>query len=242
MENKDKKNKKIRKQYEELFTYGLGTVGGVFLLIDGYSKFQSLFESINKGVNTWNAILPFLLFIFTIGVGLAWFISGKSEMEILEKYFGEYAPERPFGALPLIIIVATTVALLAFYSDKILIYAFIYWIFVFLGVYANWLKCQHVLNASIHKKKNIQLSENYHNEVELFYTKRPSGILGYWIGTFASLALSFAIFSRFIATVKISEAFQIVSYALIMISILINELIIWKWRFRLYQKIRDENY
>jgi len=227
-------NSKI-KQYEELFGWSIAVVAAVFALWSGKSKFQAMLSNIEKGPITFEVIFPFILFLLTIALGFSWFFSGKHEFRLLQVYLGKYAPEPSFTTLPLVIFVSAVIPLLACYSDKILIYSSLFLIYLSLAVYTGWLTSQHVLKAFLSGKNDPNIPQQYKDEVQKYYFRRPGPLLGYWTGTIVVMSFSCAIISKWIVTGERSKEFEKASYFLIIGAMILGEAVIWIWRIRLYR-------
>jgi hypothetical protein len=243
MNNKTEGTTKGRliKKYEELINYGVRTAAGVLVIVNGAGRFQEFIAKLNEGSMSLRVILPIGLFLLTILLGFSWFLSGKRELEILQRYYGRHAPNRSFSALVIVIVVASMIVLLTYYSSNLFAYASLYLVYVSCSVYASWLASQHVLKAYTLGKTDETIPKAYKDEVYRFYVKRPSGIVGYWTGTIAAFALACAIASKWLTTGSTSEEFEIAGYLLLIVVIIVSDMIIWSWRRRFYKQAEPDD-
>ncbi len=228
-------------KYEELISYGVRTVAGVLVVVNGAGRFQEFIAKLNEGSMSLRVVLPIGLFFLTILLGFSWFLSGKRELEILQRYYGKHAPNRAFSTLVIVIVVASMIVLLTYYASNLVTYASLYLVYVSCSVYASWLASQHVLKAYILGKSDETIPHVYKEEVYRYYVKRPSSIVGYWTGTISAFALACAIAGKWLTKGSTSEEFETVGYLLLIIVIFVSDLIIWSWRIRFYRHADSED-
>lgn len=227
------------KDYDELFKIGLGTAASVLALISGADKLKAMFTSFSTGTPTFHSVLPAVLFLQTILLGVAWYVSGKHELSLLAQYYGRHAPARSFTTLPLIIFVATVIVILSYFSDNILVYASLYAVYLVFAVGAGWLTTQHVLKAINDGKTDSSIPLSYRDEVYRYYVLRPGPILGYICGAVTFLAITMAILARYSPAPGDQERFETLAYLAMSSTILLGEATVWSWRARLYRRTRD---
>ncbi len=233
------KRDRIRREYESLFGIGLGTAAVVLTLLSGKEKLKAVFTSLSAGTLTFHTVLPTVLFLQTILLGIAWYVSGKHEFSLLAKYYGRHVPERSFVTLPLVIFVATMVVILSYFSADILVYSSLYAVYLMFAVVAGWLSSQNVLKAINDGRLDSTIPSSYRDEVYKYYVSRPSPILGYICGAITFLSITMALLEKHTVVPAEREHFETVAYVAMISSILISEVTVWWWRARLYRKTRD---
>jgi hypothetical protein len=227
------------KEYDELFTIGLGTGATVLALLSGADKIKTMLTAFTAGAPTLQTVLPVVLFVQTILLGVAWYVSGKHELALLARYYGDYAPRRSFATLPLIIFVSIVIVILSYYSDNILIYASLYAVYLVFAVGAGWLSSQHILKAMNEAKVDASVPPAFREEVYRYYVQRPGPVLGYFCGAVTFASITAGTLSRFTQVPGDRERFENIAYLAMVGSILIGEATVWTWRARLYNRTRD---
>jgi hypothetical protein len=237
--SKNEPKEKRVKQYDELFKLGLGTVAAVLVLISGADKVKVMLTTTSTGAPTLLSVLPMVLFLQTILLGVAWYVSGRYELDLLERYYGKYAPNRRFVTLPLIIFIATIVVVLSYYSDNSLVYSSLYAVYLLFAVSASWLTTQHVLKAFRNGASDSTIPKEYQDEVYLYYVLRPAPVLGYLCGALTFAAITCATIARASSVVASAAKFETISYVFMCLTIFLGEVVVWSWRARLYRRTRD---
>lgn len=226
------------KGYEELFTIGLYVVAGGLALLSGAEKVRLMLTTLAAGAPTVRSILPVVLFVQTLLLGVAWYVSGKHELSILTKYYRKHAPSRSFATLPVVIFAAGFVVVLSYYADNILVFSSVYVVYVLTAVSAGWLSSQHVMKAFLSASTDGSIPTKYREEVYRYYVLRPGAIVGYVCGAGTFASITFASLAKYGPAIE-RQRFETTAYFVMMGTILFGEVTVWSWRARLYSRTRD---
>ena len=235
--NATEDTKERMKQYNQLLKIGLGTVVAVITLISGTDKVKTMLAALSNGAQTLRSLLPVVLFFQTILLGVSWYVSGDYEINLLSRYYGKHAPRRAFSALPVVIFAATAIVVLAYYSDKILVYSSLYAVYLFIAIWTSWLTSQHVIKALRDAEREPSIPELFYKEIYLYYVRRPAPVLGYVCGAITFAAIACAAVSR----THPGETLRLetISYIMVIGAILVGESFVWSWRARLYNRTKE---
>lgn len=227
------------KSYDDLIKIGIGTIAAVVALLSGTERVKAMLVTFSGGQSTLRGALPLVLFIQSLLLVGAWYTASKHELAILSKYYKNYAPMRSFSTLPVTIIVSVVLVLLAYYSDKILVYSIIYAVYLGVAVAGRVLVEQHIIKAYLEAENDISIPAHFKDEVFRFYVKRPYGLLNYFSSALTFLAIICASLARLNPVQVDRVRFENYAYGAMISSLLIGEIIIWSWRARLYSKTRE---
>jgi hypothetical protein len=233
------KNEEVQ-SYEKLIHWGVGTVGGAITVLTLAGKINSLLSGMGPRNLTVSAFLPIALLALTAFLAFLWFFSGSHELSILARYYGERAPTRSFWALPTVIGAAVLLVALAYYSDNLLVYGVLYWIYLLIAAMAAWLTTQHVMRASQRVSPEDAPPDVVQNEIFRYYVMRPNFVFKYVQAAMASFAVACGFMCNKPGMKEFTNGIRSTGYGLLIAAIVINEFFVWLGRARLYARIREQ--
>lgn len=226
-------------RYLELFRYSAALVAAIAILINATAKFQQEIQMYKTGTFRGVDALPaFALLLMTVLYGVAWYTSATKEFGLFEKFYAEYAPERPVTSILATILVPASLVLLAYYSDDIVTYSVLFFVYVIINIMIRSAVRKEV--RIVLKKSSDSVDSKVNSEFRLLYIKRPFQFLnftliiasafGMWAGSGAIGAPNFSF---------ITLPPKLLAYVVVISTLALNEILIWSWRARLYRLTRD---
>ena len=112
-------------EYRKVVRLGVGVAGAMVAAVSLAGRVEELVEKLRDGSMTLETVLTVAVFVSTLALGVAWYVSGERELELLGRY-GAYAPQRPALLLWIVIVAAATLVLLLYFSDRIVLYTAVF--------------------------------------------------------------------------------------------------------------------
>jgi hypothetical protein len=226
-------------EYANLINIARHVLFTAMAFILAYIKGGPLIEALLKGNVNIITILTFILFCCTIILGLLWLFSSEHEFSILRKYVGEFIPKRSLSPVILAYIFPLFIILMAAFSDNIIVYSALLWIYISLDIFAARLRKNTLITAIEKKHKIITNYINVDNDIYNLYVKRPFDIRGYFMGTITIAALFCGIIAGYFPIrTDLLRQLKIIGYILLISNLVISEIVVWIWRYNFYNSIR----
>ncbi len=231
------------KDYEKLLENARKIFFGALVLFITYIKGSPLIKAVWEGNIEITMVLSFSLFCITLVLGLLWFFSSDHELRILKRHMGMHLPETTLYPTILSYVVPIFIIALASLSERLSIYALIYWLYLSFDIYGRALTTKTLLTA-LDSKKIEKLSDHEKQIVAAiygYYIERPFETRGYLMGTLTLFALLAALVAHF-GPLPAPKAVQVeaLGYLVMAAVIILGETAIWCWRSIFYQAVKKQ--
>jgi hypothetical protein len=210
----------------------IAVAGGVVTAVALGGRVQELIKSYSTNQVTSTQVLGLVLFVLVLLLGIAWYSSAEREIEPLRPYV-TYTPPRPVLLLWIAILSATTLVLLMYSSDRVLLFAAIYVPYSAVALVARLITRREAAAVQKLAGDDPAISKRYAATVKAYYVDRPHGTTGLISCALGVLALLIALtFSTSTGSAKVVG--NSVAYAAIIASIVVSEAFVWTWRAKVY--------
>ncbi len=224
--------KELLEELKMYFQFSVSILIAVAIGILSANKYALLLKS-----DLFHGILAIILFATTFIWILAWIYFDNKEIHIIEKHFNIIKLKRlNFLSVVLMLLNAIFLAALLAYSHEILIYTIILILNTLLTIVTTTIVHHHAIDEYV-DIENIKKNNNEWRVVLEYYVKKPLYILD----VFLLIMLFISIVLLISSLKKNFTNGTYISYFICIFSILVHELVVWRWRFCRDKKINNKS-
>lgn len=190
-------------------------------------------EEVLSGHLSPPALLPIVLFLFSVGLSLAWYRAVSGEMQMLKAFGGEYISDVPNGTFYAAVGLGSLLALLTYFSDRVLVYCAVYAFYKLFEAWALWLRDKNIRDglrrARSESAKDDQRRPGW-DIIEHYYLERPQIPLAITEMGLSVAALVVAIYGELLPEPPLTTWLTAGAYGLILLEIALNLGVYTRWR------------
>ena len=177
--------------------------------------------------------LSIVLLFMTIMLILGWFKAVAGEMEMLRTYAEDFAPVLPRSTSHVAIALAVTLGLLAFFSDRTLVYSSLFVCYKISEVWAIWIRDSKI-EEGLKTARELSSSEDKRRQawdvIENYYMNRPQIPLAVTELSLMVVAIVLSIYGEVLQPSLLAKLLSTSAYLVIILTLITNSVVYTIWR------------
>ncbi len=215
----------------------IGLLGTLITLF----RSSELIDEIKTGSINPLTLLPILLLVCTLILGILWIIASEYELSKLKIHIGMYFSKKKMTTVVLSISIPMLIFLLAAFSNNILYYSAIYFVYTSVDIFTRKYVSLNVFEALYRSGYKFNGLDGIRGCIYKFYITRNVEFRGYIVGSLSLISFFLAFCGEFFTIEEISkESLIVLSYLILISTMILSEVVLWHWRRPLYKCISEK--
>lgn len=204
----------------------------VFAASISFNGFSDMWALRSEALEFATFAMQVLLFVLLVVLVFRWIIATHHELDMWLTYLEHpFTRQEMYGA---ICGISVTVGLMAAFPHKVLLVTGLFTAYSLLNYWTQWL-CNDHFSHALAKTRKMRISKDNSQVLEVmehYWLKQPQ--LGRIATTmfFSAIAFSFALAGAFQQAPQ-KNTFELIAYAVLILTILVSEIVIAIWRYKL---------